>query len=161
MVDKETAMAVAYFAAGCFWGVETAFRKVDGVRSTSVGYMGGTQADPTYEDVCTGTTGHAETVRVEFDPAAVGYEDLLEMFWKIHDPTQGDRQGPDVGTQYRSVLFPVDFGQTLLASASRERVTREARFARPVTTDIVDAGHFWLAEDYHQQYEEKRRGTRG
>ena len=115
---------------------------------------------PTYEEVCTGQTGHAETVRMEFDPAVVGYEGLLDVFWAIHDPTQGNRQGPDVGTQYRSVIFPVDFGQKMVASASRERLAREARFPRPITTTIDDAGHFWLAEDYHQQYEEKLRGRR-
>ncbi len=154
-------MAVAYFAAGCFWGVESAFRAIEGVRSTSVGYMGGTKDNPTYEEVCTGNTKHAETVRVEFDPATIGYDGLLEVFWRMHDPTQGDQQGPDIGSQYRSAIFPVDFGQKMLASASRERVQREERFPRPVTTEIADAGQFWLAEDYHQEYEEKRGfGTR-
>lgn len=150
-------MAVAYFAAGCFWGVESAFRKVDGVTSASVGYMGGDRESPTYEEVCTGKTGHAETVRVEYDGDRVSYEDLMEVFWSVHDPTQGDRQGPDVGSQYRSAVFAADFGQRLMADASCQRVKAEGRFPAPLTTEIADAGTFWPAEDYHQQYEEKRR----
>ncbi len=150
-------MTVAYFAAGCFWGVESQFRKVEGVTATSVGYMGGSKNNPTYEEVCTRNTGHAETVKVEFDPEQISYEDLLEIFWSIHDPTQGDRQGPDIGSQYRSAIFAADFGQRLLADSIYQKVKREKRFADPITTEIIEGENFWIAEDYHQQYEEKKR----
>jgi peptide-methionine (S)-S-oxide reductase len=144
----------ATFGAGCFWGVEAAFRRLDGVLRTRVGYAGGTVANPTYEQVCTDATGHAEVVEVTFDDAVVPYEQLLAVFWAEHDPTQLDRQGPDVGTQYRSVVFVHDEGQRRAAEASRERV--QQRLPRPVVTQIEDAPPFWEAEDYHQRYLEKR-----
>lgn len=147
-------MGTATFAAGCFWGVEAAFRRVEGVERTEVGYTGGAVADPTYEDVCTGRTGHAEAVRVEFDEARVAYERLLEVFWTVHDPTQVNRQGPDVGTQYRSAVFVHDPGQETAARASLASV--QARLDRPVATRIEPAGEFWRAEEYHQQYLAKR-----
>ncbi|MDH3264005.1 MAG: peptide-methionine (S)-S-oxide reductase MsrA [Paracoccaceae bacterium] len=149
-------MAQATFAAGCFWGVEAAFRKLDGVISTTVGYTGGNTDDPGYEEVCTGATGHAEAVHIEFDPAKVSYEQLLDLFWEIHDPTTPNRQGPDVGTQYRSAIFAHGPQQEAAAQASRERLVAEGRFARPIVTEIVPAAPFHRAEDYHQQYFEKR-----
>jgi peptide-methionine (S)-S-oxide reductase len=147
-------VATATFAAGCFWGVEAEFRRVEGVTRTEVGYTGGDLADPTYEAVCAGRTGHAEAVRVEFDEAAVSYERLLEVFWSIHDPTQVNRQGPDVGTQYRSAVFFSDPTQEERARASLAAV--QARLGRPVATEITPAAEFWRAEDYHQQYLAKR-----
>ncbi|HVM35933.1 MAG TPA: peptide-methionine (S)-S-oxide reductase MsrA [Actinomycetota bacterium] len=149
-------MAKATFAAGCFWGVESAFREVDGVTETAVGYTGGSTTRPSYEQVCSGRTGHAEAVVVEFDPERVGYEELLEVFWDSHDPTQMNRQGPDVGTQYRSAIFVHDDDQEKAALASRDRLVDAARFDKPIVTEIVRAGDFWRAEDYHQQYFEKR-----
>ena len=149
-------MEKALFAAGCFWGVEEAFRKLKGVKQTTVGYMGGTLARPTYERVCSGDTGHAETVEVEFDPAEVSYDRLLEVFFENHDPTQVDRQGPDVGDQYRSAIFPRSPAQEAAARAARERLEKSGRFARPIATRIETANEFWRAEDYHQQYFEKR-----
>ncbi len=149
-------MAQALFAAGCFWGVEAAFRAVPGVTATAVGYSGGTQAEPTYEDVCRGGTGHTETVQVEFDPERVSYDALLEVFWSCHDPTQLNRQGPDVGTQYRSAIFPLDAAQEAAARASLSELGRSGRFPRPIVTEILPAPTFWMAEDYHQQYFEKR-----
>lgn len=149
-------MDKALFAAGCFWGVEVAFRAVPGVTATAVGYAGGTQAEPTYEDVCRGGTGHTETVEVEFDPERVSYEALLEVFWNCHDPTQLNRQGPDVGTQYRSAIFPLDAEQESAARASLSEMEGSGRFPRPIVTEIVPATTFWMAEDYHQQYVEKR-----
>lgn len=153
-------MAVATFAAGCFWGVEETFRKVDGVTATSVGYTGGAAADPTYEQVCSGTTGHAEAVRVEYDPARVGYDDLLAVFWRAHDPTQVNRQGPDVGTQYRSAIFTHDDAQAGAARASLAAEEASRRHRRAIATEIVPAGDYWMAEDYHQQYVDKRRSRR-
>ena len=144
----------ATFGGGCFWGVEVAFRNIDGVKDAIPGYSGGSTEHPTYEQVCTGRTGHAESVDVTFDPAEVSYEQLLDAFWDLHDPTQLDRQGPDVGTQYRSVIFVRDDAQRAAAEASRERA--QERFDRPVVTQVVDAGPFWPAEDYHQRYLEKR-----
>lgn len=147
-------MAKATFAAGCFWGVESAFRRLDGVTATTVGYTGGHVPDPTYELVCTGTTGHAEAVEVEYDPAVVSYGDLLTTYWAIHDPTTPNRQGPDVGTQYRSAIFFHDEAQE---KAARESLAREqAQLPRPIVTEVVRAAPFFRAEDYHQQYEEKR-----
>jgi peptide-methionine (S)-S-oxide reductase len=144
----------ATFAAGCFWQVEADFRKVEGVTRTTAGYTGGGLDRPTYEDVCTDRTGHAEAVEVEFDPGKVSYEQLLDVFWSSHDPTQLNRQGPDVGTQYRSAIFVHDEEQAAQATASKERAQR--RHDRPVVTEIVPAPTFWTAEDYHQRYLEKR-----
>jgi peptide-methionine (S)-S-oxide reductase len=148
--------ARALFAAGCFWGVEAAFRQVPGVLETAVGYAGGTSADPGYKEVCTGTTGHAETVEVRFDPAVVSYRQLLEVFWDNHDPTQLNRQGPDRGSQYRSAIFFLDPAQEAAARAAKEELQRSGRFRQPVVTEIAAAGPFYRAEDYHQQYLEKR-----
>lgn len=149
-------MAVATFGAGCFWGVEVAFRRVPGVTATTVGYAGGHVENPSYEQVCTGRTGHAEVVRVEYDPERVTYDELLEVFWSAHDPTQLNRQGPDVGTQYRSVIFVHDDEQERTARGSKERLEAGGRFRRPIATRIEPAGAFWPAEDYHQRYLEKR-----
>lgn len=149
-------MEKATFGAGCFWGVEAAFRNVDGVISTSVGYLGGTLSNPTYEKVCTGRTGHAEVVEVLYDPAKVSYTTLLDMFWELHDPTQLNRQGPDVGTQYRSAIFYHTPEQEQLARASKERLEQSGVYTRPVVTEITPASPFYKAEDYHQQYLEKR-----
>jgi peptide-methionine (S)-S-oxide reductase len=146
----------AVFGGGCFWGVETAFREIEGVVDTSVGYMGGHVDNPTYFDVCAGRTGHAEVVRVEFDPSKVSYERLLEVFWSVHDPTTLNRQGPDVGPQYRSVIFPTTAAQREAAVASK--AAQQAicdRSRRTVFTEIVPASTFWRAEEYHQQFEEK------
>ena len=147
-------MAIATFAAGCFWGVEAAFRRIRGVRATSVGYTGGHAPRPTYEQVCDGRTGHAEAVRVEYDPAIVSYEALLDAFWRAHDPTQVNRQGPDIGEQYRSAIFAHGADQERAALASRAAAA--ARLPRPVATAIEPAGDYWPAEDYHQQFFEKR-----
>jgi peptide-methionine (S)-S-oxide reductase len=144
----------ATFGAGCFWGVEAAFRRTQGVTGTKVGYAGGGVDNPTYEQVCSDTTGHAEVVEVTYDPEQVPYEQLLTIFWLEHDPTQLNRQGPDVGSQYRSVIFVHDEEQRAAAEASREAV--QARFGRPVVTQIENAPPFWEAEDYHQHYLEKR-----
>lgn len=149
-------MEKATFGAGCFWGVEAAFRNVDGVISTSVGYLGGTLSNPTYEKVCSGRTGHAEVVEVLYDPAKVSYATLLDMFWELHDPTQLNRQGPDVGTQYRSAVFYHTPEQEQLARASKERLDQSGVYTRPVVTEITPASTFYQAEDYHQQYLEKR-----
>ena len=149
----------ATFAAGCFWGVEEAFRKIPGVMATEVGYAGGTTGNPRYEDVCTGRTGHAEAVRILYDPEVVTYQMLLDTFWSIHDPTQKDRQGPDIGTNYRSVIFYHDREQKEAALRSREELERSGRFRRPVVTEIVPATVFWRAEEYHQQYHEKQGGA--
>jgi peptide-methionine (S)-S-oxide reductase len=144
----------ATFGAGCFWQVEVELRNTPGVTDTAVGYMGGTLENPTYEDVCTDRTGHAEVVQVEFDPDEVSYEQLLDTFWRVHDPTQLNRQGPDVGHQYRSVVFFHTPEQQEQALASKGRV--QARFERPVVTEIEPAADFWRAEEYHQQYLVKR-----
>jgi peptide-methionine (S)-S-oxide reductase len=149
-------MATATFGAGCFWGVEAAFRNVEGVTATAVGYEGGHADDPSYEQVCSHTTGHAEVVQVEYDPQEVGYEQLLDVFWSEHDPTQLNRQGPDVGDQYRSVIFVHDEDQEKAARASLEAEERSGRHRRPIVTQIVPAETFWEAEGYHQQYLEKR-----
>ena len=147
----------ATFGAGCFWGVEAAFRGLAGVRSTQVGYMGGTLRNPTYEQVCTDRTGHAEVVEVTFDPQAVSYRDVLEVFWENHSPTTLNRQGPDVGAQYRSAIFYSSPEQ--LVEARRSREAAQARFPKPIVTQIVPATDFWRAEEYHQQYLEKRGET--
>jgi len=147
-------LARATFGAGCFWGVEATFRRLAGVKSTKVGYSGGTLQNPTYEDVCTDRTGHAEAVEVTFDPKVISYHDLLEVFWNNHDPTTLNRQGPDYGTQYRSVIFFRSPEQEAQAKASRDAA--QPRFSRPIVTQIVPAAEFWPAEEYHQQYLEKR-----
>jgi peptide methionine sulfoxide reductase msrA/msrB len=152
--SKETAQ-VATFAAGCFWGVEYAFRKVPGVLKTTVGYTGGTVKDPTYEQVCSHTTGHAEAVQVEFDPSKVSYEKLLETFWAIHDPTTVNRQGPDIGDQYRSAIFYNSPEQEKAAKSLKENLEKSGKFKRPIVTEIAPAKEFYTAEDYHQQYFEK------
>lgn len=146
----------ATFGAGCFWGVEAAFRQIKGVKSTAVGFMGGRTEKPSYEDVCYRDTGHAEVVDVTFDPAEVPYEALLAVFWESHDPTQLNRQGPDIGDQYRSVIFTHTDDQRAAAEASRKALDESARLRRPVVTVIEPAGAFYIAEDYHQQYLEKR-----
>ena len=146
----------ATFGAGCFWGVEATFRQIPGVKATAVGYMGGTLKSPTYKDVCTDRTGHAEVVEVEFDPAQVSYESLLQVFWENHDPTQLNRQGPDSGTQYRTVVFYHSPEQQAVATASKEERQRSGAYKRPIVTAIVPATEFWRAEEYHQQYLEKR-----
>lgn len=149
-------MAIATFAAGCFWGVEDAFRQVEGVSSTTVGYTGGTAKNPSYKEVCTGRTGHAEAVEVEFDPAKVSYLQLLAVFWKSHDPTTPNRQGPDVGTQYRSAIFYHDAEQEEEARTSKAVLEKDRVFKRPIVTEITSASEFYRAEDYHQQYFEKQ-----
>ncbi len=149
-------MDKATFGAGCFWGVEAAFRQLKGVTSTAVGYMGGKLDDPTYQDVCTDRTGHAEVVQVEFDPSKVSYQDVLRVFWENHDPTTLNRQGPDSGTQYRSVIFFHTPEQEAEAKASKEALAKSGRFKRPIVTGILPAPKFWRAEEYHQQYLEKR-----
>ncbi len=148
-------MEQATFAAGCFWGVEEAFAQVPGVASTTVGYTGGTVPDPSYREVCSGRTGHAEAVLVEFDAGQVAYEDLLEVFWKVHDPTTLNRQGPDVGTQYRSAIFFHTPEQQAAAEASKAQAQRGSR--HPVVTEITPASEFYRAEDYHQRYLQKRK----
>ena len=149
-------MAKATFAAGCFWGVEATFRQLPGVNSTRAGYTGGKLADPTYEDVCSDGTGHAEAVEVDYDPAKLSYDKLLEVFWENHDPTQLNRQGPDWGTQYRSAIFFHDPPQEAAALASKEKLGKSGRYSKPIVTQIVPAVTFYPAEDYHQQYLEKR-----
>jgi len=149
-------MEKATFGAGCFWGVEAAFRQVPGVTATAVGYSGGSLANPSYKDVCTDRTGHAEVVEVEYDPARVSYEKLLEVFWSNHDPTTRNRQGPDIGTQYRSVIFYHTPEQKAAAIASKRQLQQSGKFHRPIVTQILPAATFWRAEDYHQQYLEKR-----
>ena len=149
-------MAKATFAAGCFWGVEATFRQIPGVITTRVGYTGGQTANPTYKDVCTDRTGHAEAVEVEFDPSKARYEDLLNVFWENHDPTQLNRQGPDWGSQYRSAIFFHSAEQQAAAQASKEQLEKSHRYSKPIVTQIVPAVTFFPAEDYHQQYLEKR-----
>jgi len=149
MTDRAT------FAAGCFWGVEAAFREVKGVTNVTAGYSGGTTADPTYEQVCSDRTGHAESVLVEYDPAVVSYEELLDVFWRIHDPTTKDRQGPDFGTQYRSIIFYHTPEQKQKAIASKDSLESSGRLTRIVVTEIAPASTFYPAEEYHQRYHEK------
>jgi peptide-methionine (S)-S-oxide reductase len=149
-------MEKATFAAGCFWGVEASFRSVPGVISTRVGYTGGSLAHPTYKDVCTNRTGHAEAVEVTYDPARVTYDELLRSFWQGHDPTTLNRQGPDVGSQYRSAIFYRSPEQEAAARASKDQLDRSGTYRRPIVTQIVPAAEFWEAEEYHQQYLEKK-----
>ncbi|MGD0017576.1 MAG: bifunctional methionine sulfoxide reductase B/A protein [Verrucomicrobiia bacterium] len=148
-------LQTAMFAAGCFWGVEEAFAETKGVTSTEVGYAGGTTKNPTYKDVCTDRTGHAETVKVTFDPSQISYEKLLDVFWQNHNPTQVNRQGPDVGSQYRSVIFYQNDEQKRIAEESKRKLEASGRFQRPITTEIVAAPTFYRAEEYHQQYMKK------
>jgi len=148
-------MEKATFAGGCFWGVEATFRKVKGVTATQVGYTGGSHENPTYEDVCGGKTGHAEAVELEYDADVVTYEELLAVFWKCHDPTTLNRQGPDVGSQYRSAIFYHTSEQEAEAKASKEGQQASGRYARPIVTEIVPATTFYRAEEYHQRYHEK------
>lgn len=152
----------ATFAAGCFWGVEAAFRDVEGVVSTAVGYTGGSTTNPTYEEVSTDRTGHAEAVEVVYDPKVVSFEELLDLFWSIHDPTTMNRQGPDVGSQYRSAIFFHDPVQEVAARAKMEKLQSSGLYRREIVTEIVPASGFYRAEEYHQQYFEKhgRRGCR-
>jgi peptide-methionine (S)-S-oxide reductase len=149
-------MAKATFAAGCFWGVEATFREIPGVTATRVGYTGGELKNPTYKDVCTDRTGHAEAVEVDYDPAKVSYDHLLNVFWENHDPTQLNRQGPDFGTQYRSGIFYHSLEQAQEARDSKAKLEKSGQFSRPIVTQIVPATTFYEAEDYHQQYLEKR-----
>ncbi len=153
-----TELETATFGAGCFWGIEQAFRRLEGVVDAAVGYAGGHTDEPTYQAVCSGTTGHAEVVQVQFDPERINYNELLSVFWKIHDPTQVNRQGPDVGSQYRSAIFVHSPEQEAAAVASRDALNASRSLDRPVATEITQAGPFWRAEDYHQRYLEKRGG---
>ena len=149
-------MQKAIFGAGCFWGVELTFSKIEGVESTAVGYCGGSIPGPTYEIVCTGQSGHAEVVLVEFDPDKVSYDDLLDAFWSLHDPTTLNRQGPDIGTQYRSVIFFQDEDQAVVAKISKKKLQESDRFKNDIVTEIVPAAEFYRAEEYHQKYLEAR-----
>jgi peptide-methionine (S)-S-oxide reductase len=148
-------MQKATFGAGCFWGVEAEFRQVGGVISTTVGYLGGSLKDPTYADVCSGTTGHAEVVEIEYDPSKVSYDEILNVFWEIHDPTTLNRQGLDVGPEYRSAIFFHTPEQESAARASKEKLERSGRHKNPIVTEITPASQFYKAEEYHQQYFEK------
>ncbi len=148
-------METATFGAGCFWGVESAFQELKGVNATAVGYTGGKSKNPTYKQVCTDETGHAEAVQVTFGPAIISYEKLVEYFFKLHDPTQVNRQGPDVGTQYRSAIFYHSPDQQRVATAVKERLDKSGKFRRPIATVIEPAAEFWRAEDYHQSYFKK------
>ena len=147
---------IATFGAGCFWGVEAAFQRVLGVIDTAAGYTGGEMPNPTYKDVCTDETGHAEVVQVTFDPTKVTYEQLLEAFWQAHDPTQVNRQGPDFGAQYRTAIFFHSPEQEAAAKKSRAALDASGRFKRPIATEITPASAFWRAEEYHQKYLQKR-----
>lgn len=152
----DTGVAEAMFGAGCFWSVEVAFRNTEGVLDVAVGYSGGHKENPTYREVCTGNTGHAEVVHVQYDPAKVSYETLLETFWESHDPTQLNRQGPDIGTQYRSAIFYYSPEQKEAAKAAIEALNAAGKYARPIVTEVTEADVFWRAEEYHQRYLEKR-----
>lgn len=155
-MQQPTPTQKATFGAGCFWGVEAAYRQIPGVIATAVGFEGGSRENPSYRDVCSHTTGHAEVVEVEFDPARVSYEQLLKVFWENHDPTQLNRQGPDVGDQYRSVVFYHSPEQQAAAEASVAQLKEAGIYRKPIVTQIVPAQTFYIAEDYHQQYLEKR-----
>ncbi len=156
MMNDENKRETASFAAGCFWGVEEAFRCLKGVIKTTVGYMGGITENPNYQDVCTGRTGHAETVEVIYDPTIISYEELLKAFWETHDPTTLNRQGPDIGDQYRSVIFYHNEDQKQAAQASKEKLEKSGKYNREIVTQIIAAPTFYPAEDYHQQYLMKR-----
>jgi len=157
-MEKEKELETATFAAGCFWGVEALFKQVKGVAETTVGYTGGSTADPNYRQVCTGITGHAEAVQIRFDPKVVSYEELLSLFWRMHDPTTPDRQGPDVGTQYRSAIFYHSPAQKAAAERSKQEFDRSGVYINPAVTEIVPATAFYPAEEYHQDYFEKQGG---
>lgn len=157
--SKSGKVEAAVFGAGCFWGVESTFRALPGVLSTSVGYAGGHLINPTYHDVCSDETGHAEVVKIEFDPDQISFEELLDVFFKSHNPTTLNRQGPDFGSQYRSVVFYENDAQRATAEAVKQRVDASGRWGRPVVTQIVPAAKYYPAEDYHQQYNEKRGRT--
>lgn len=146
---------IATFGAGCFWGVEAAFRRLPGVVDVAAGYSGGHTPNPTYKDVCSHTTGHAEVVQVTFDPQKISYDQLLDVFWQIHNPTQVNRQGPDVGTQYRSAIFVHSPEQQAIAEKSKVALAASGKFQRPIATEITTAGPFYRAEEYHQKYLEK------
>lgn len=154
-MNIDTSMQKATFGAGCFWGVEETFRKVPGVVETAVGYEGGRTENPSYEDVCTKNTNHAEVVQVMFDPAKVSYDELLEIFWNNHNPTTYNRQGPDVGSQYRSVIFFHSLEQKTMAEVSLQKLEKSGKFSRPIVTQIIPASTFYRAEEYHQQYLKK------
>jgi peptide-methionine (S)-S-oxide reductase len=156
--NKTKTLQLATFAAGCFWGVEESFRKVKGVKSTMVGYTGSRWANPTYRDVCTDLTGHVEAIQLQYDPEEVTYEELLEVFWSIHNPTTRNRQGPDIGSQYRSVIFYHTPEQELSARRSIGKLEKSGRFSKRIVTEIVPATTFYKAEEYHQKYYEKKGG---
>lgn len=158
--QQEESMQLATFGAGCFWGVENSFRQVEGVNRTAVGYAGGTTENPTYQQVCSGTTGHAEVVQLEYNPDKVSYDKLLDIFFAIHDPTTRNRQGPDIGYQYRSVIFFHNDEQQPAAEAKARELTEAKKFNRPIVTAIEPAPTFWRAEEYHQRYYEKK-GIKG
>lgn len=153
---RQKMIETATFGGGCFWGVELKFSQLEGVVGTTAGYMGGTKDNPTYEEVCTDSTGHAEVVQIEFNPSIISYENLLTTFWKLHDPTQLNRQGVDIGRQYRSVIFYHSEAQKLLALSSKEELDKSCKYNQPVVTEITKALTFYKAEDYHQQYLAKR-----
>lgn len=156
---SQTAIEKATFAAGCFWGVEATFRALEGVVDTRVGYTGGHTEDPTYKQVCSDRTGHAEATLVEYDPTQIGYENLLEVFWQCHNPTLENRQGPDVGSQYRSAIFYHTPEQQQLAEASKQALNNSNEYSDPIVTEIVPAEKFYEAEEYHQRYLEKNEGA--
>ena len=153
-------MEKATFAAGCFWGIETAYRKLEGVLDVAVGYEGGSIENPSYQDVCTGQSGHAEVVEVNYDPEKISYDELLDVFWNIHDPTTLNRQGPDIGTQYRSGIYYHNEEQKRLAEESKAKLDASGSYRSSIVTEIVEASVYYPAEDYHQKYLEKR-GMRG
>ncbi len=155
---EEGAMEKATFAAGCFWGVESAFRTVDGVVDAQVGYVGGEAENPAYREVCSGRTGHAEALEITFDPEVISYKQLVELFWRVHNPTQVNRQGPDVGTQYRSAIFYHSPEQKVIAEKSKDALAASGKWRKSITTEIVPAATFWRAEEYHQRYFEKNGG---
>jgi peptide-methionine (S)-S-oxide reductase len=156
VTQEKSTLEKATFGAGCFWGVEAAFRQIKGVVSTAVGFSGGNYENPSYHDVCTGRTGHAEVVEVTYDPARVSYEDLLKVFWENHNPTTLNRQGWDVGTQYRSAIYFHNAKQEAAARVSKEQLEKSGKYRKPIVTEVTPASTFYMAEDYHQQYLEKR-----
>lgn len=159
MTESSSSTELATFGAGCFWGVEDLFLQTPGVIETAVGYMGGTLEHPIYEMVCSGSTGHAEVVQIMFDPKIIPYEDLLRLFWENHNPTTPNQQGPDFGTQYRSVIFYHSPEQKQLAETSKKELETSGRWTRPIVTEIAPASTFWRAEEYHQKYHQKNGGS--